>query len=187
MTTTITLRVLLGIAAIAGCSADSALAPTTGTTSSATSGTFTLSSPTVTQGGALPSEYTCDGRGSSLALAWSNAPAGTKEFALLMTTLPGDGTTKWNWVLYRIPAATTSLAKDTQGVGTAGVGSDGPTAAYQAPCSQGPGNKTYTFTLYALSASPTISGTANGPSVTAAIAGLILGSAKLDVTYARQM
>ncbi len=60
---------------------------------------FTLTSPAGVNGGSLPADYTCDGTGSTLALAWSNAPTGTKEFTLLMTTLPGDGTNKWNWVL----------------------------------------------------------------------------------------
>jgi phosphatidylethanolamine-binding protein (PEBP) family uncharacterized protein len=47
-----------------------------------------------------------------------------------MTTQQGDGITKWNWVLYNIPAGTTSLAKNSTGVGTAGVGSAGPTTGY---------------------------------------------------------
>jgi len=98
----------------------------------------------------------CDGAGSTIALSWSNAPAGTREFALMMTTLSGDGTTTWNWVLYGIPATTTGVAKNSSGVGTLGVGSDGPQAAYQPPCSQGPGAKLCTFTLHALSASPTL-------------------------------
>jgi hypothetical protein len=92
----------------------------------------------------------------TIALSWSNAPAGTREFALMMTTLPGLGTTKWNWVLYGIPATAAGLAKNSSGIGTLGVGSDGPQAAYQPPCSQGPGAKLYTYTQYALSASPTL-------------------------------
>jgi phosphatidylethanolamine-binding protein (PEBP) family uncharacterized protein len=71
--------------------------------------------------------------GASLPLAWSNAPAGTREFALLMTTLPRDGTTKWNWVLYGIPAPATNLPRNSVGVGTAGLGSDGPALGYQPP------------------------------------------------------
>ena len=52
---------------------------------------------------------------------------------------PGDeGTTKWNWVLYDIPATATGLAKNTTGVGTLGIGHTG-TAAYEPPCSQGSG------------------------------------------------
>ena len=44
--------------------------------------------------GTMPNAYTCDGAGATPALAWSNPPAGTQEFALLMTTVPPDGVTK---------------------------------------------------------------------------------------------
>ena len=71
-------------------------------------GSFTLTSTIGSNGGTLPSDYTCDGMGSTIPLAWTDAPSGTKEFALLMTTLPGDGATKWNWVLYGIPGTITS-------------------------------------------------------------------------------
>jgi phosphatidylethanolamine-binding protein (PEBP) family uncharacterized protein len=149
-------------------------------------GTFTLTSASAV-GTTLPSDYTCDGTASTPALTWSNAPAGTSEFAVLMTTLPGDGSTKYNWVLHSIPVGQTGLAKDSYGVGTLGVGSDGPIVAYQAPCSQGLGEKTYTFTVYALSASPNLSATtaATGASLTSAMAGITVGSASLSLTYNR--
>jgi phosphatidylethanolamine-binding protein (PEBP) family uncharacterized protein len=177
------------VAAVAACggAGTSPAAPTQASPSPAAS-TFALTSPVAADGGTLPAEYTCDGGGASPALSWANAPAGTREFALMMTTLPGDGTTKWNWVLYAIPASATGLAKSTSGVGTPGVGSDGPQAAYQPPCSQGPGAKLYTFTLHALSASPSLPAAANqvtGAVLTAAIANITLGSASLKLSYTR--
>ena len=146
-------------------------------------------------GATLPADYTCDGMASSPALAWTNAPSGTTEFALLMSTLPGDGSTRYNWVLYGIPATRTSLARDSYGVGTLGVGSDGPIVAYQPPCSQGLGEKSYTFTLYALSASPVlaagsagsggVSGGVSGAALVTAVASLTLGKATLSLSYNR--
>lgn len=149
---------------------------------------FVLTSPLAADGGTLPADYTCDGPGSSLPLAWTQVPAGTKEFALLMTTLPGDGSTKWNWVLYNIPASASTLARDAFGVGTAGVGSDGPFAGYQPPCSQGPGAKRYTWTLFALSGTPalgTAAGKVTGDQLAQAIAPLTLGTATLNLNYSR--
>lgn len=154
----------------------------------ANSGSFTLTSAAAVAGGSLPSEYTCDGRGSTIPLAWTGAPAGTREFALLMTTLPGDGTTKWNWVLYGIPGTAGSLPKDAFGVGTLGVGSDSPNNEYNAPCSQGPGAKVYTYTLYALSGTPSLPGTQSqvtGKVLADAIAPLTLASASLNLSYTR--
>ena len=150
-------------------------------------GSFALSSDAGVDGGMLPVDYTCDGADSSPALSWSNAPAGTKEFALMMITLPGDGTTKWSWVLYGIPAGTTSLAKNSSGVGIAGVGSHGATMAYEPPCSQGPGAKLYTFTLYALSASPELptADQVTGEVLTQAISTITINSASLNLSYTR--
>ena len=104
----------------------------------------------------------------------------------MMTTLALDGQ-KWNWVLYGIPATVTSLARNRSGVGTAGLTSDGPLLAYSPPCSQGPGSKTYTFTLYSLSASPALppASQVTGAVLTAAIADRTLASASMNVTYTR--
>ena len=152
------------------------------------SSTFTLTSSVGASGGVLPADYTCDGTGSTLPLSWSNAPAGTKEFAVMMTTLPGDGTTKWNWVLYNLRPALTSIAKDAFLVGTVGVGSDGPGTVYNPPCSQGPGAKVYTYTVYALSDSPTFSVPSNqvsGQRLTDAISSISLASASLSLSATR--
>lgn len=149
---------------------------------------FTLTSSVAPNGGTLPVAYTCDGQGSTIPLAWTGAPSGTREFAVLMTTLPGDGTTKWNWVLYKVPATTTSLPRDSFLAGTLGVGSDGPGTVYNPPCSQGPGAKIYTWTVYALSGTPTFSVPASqvtGQMVTDAISSLKLGSASLNLSYTR--
>ena len=157
------------------------------TPSAGTVGSFSLTSPVGQEGGSMAADYTCDGTGSSPALTWSNPPAGTQQFALLMTTLPGDGTTKWNWVLYNIASSVRALSKDSYGLGTPGVGSDGPYIGYQPPCSQGPGAKVYTFKLYALSGAPTLpaTGAVNGSTIEAAIAGITLGTATLNLTYTR--
>ena len=45
---------------------------------------FTLTSPVVKDGGALPIEFTGDGAGVSLPLAWHNVPKGTVSLALVM-------------------------------------------------------------------------------------------------------
>lgn len=148
---------------------------------------LTLTSSVAPNGGNLPREYTCDGTGSSPALSWDNVPEGTREFALLMTTLPRDGSLKWNWVLYNLNGNMRSISKDAFGVGTLGVGSDGPMAAYQPPCSQGPGVKLYTWTLYALSAAPELTPgqVVTGEVLTQAVAPHTLATASLTLGYER--
>jgi phosphatidylethanolamine-binding protein (PEBP) family uncharacterized protein len=149
-------------------------------------GSFQLTSTAFAADGTLPIDYTCDGVGVSPPFAWSGTPAGTVELALIMSTEALDGT-RWNWVLYHIPGGTTSLA-EADPVGTCGLTSDGPDLAYYPPCSQGPGLKTYTFTLHALSAVPTFSVPAEQVTATvlqAAIVDHTLGTAQIAVGYAR--
>jgi phosphatidylethanolamine-binding protein (PEBP) family uncharacterized protein len=169
----------------AGSSAQSASVAVTALANTTPTGGFKVVSSAGVEGGALSSDYTCDGAGSSAALTWTNPPVGTAEFAVLMTTLPGDGTTKWNWVLYNIPASRTGLVKDSFGMGTLGVGSDGPNVAYQPPCSQGAGSKLYTYTVYALSAAPNVTGIVTGAALTEAMAGITLGTARLNLNVTR--
>jgi phosphatidylethanolamine-binding protein (PEBP) family uncharacterized protein len=162
--------------------------PTTPTTPTVTPATLALSSPAATEGGLLPQAFTCDGARLSVPLTWKGAPAATKSFTVLMTTLPGDGTTKWNWVLYNIPAGTTRLTVNTSGVGVLGAADDGAGNAYAPPCSQGPGAKIYTFTLYALSDNLVFTQPASqitGKVVTDALTSLTLNSSTLNVSYTR--
>ena len=151
-------------------------------------GTFSLTSDAGTSGVTLPTVYSCDGAGSTPELSWSGAPEGTKEYALMMTTIPVDGSTRWNWVLYGIPGSTTSLARNSSGVGTTGTGSHGTVMIYDPPCPQGAGAKIYTITVYALSASPALPGAADqvtGPVLTNAISSITLDKASLNLSYAR--
>ena len=141
---------------------------------------FTLSSST---GNTMPAINTCDGMGVSPDLQWINAPSGTKEFALLMKTV-APTETKYNWVLYSIPGSINALNKDNFGIGLPGLGSDGPFLGYQAPCSQGPGVKVYTFTIYALSASPVLGLTPpSGSNLLNSISSITLSTASLDLSY----
>jgi phosphatidylethanolamine-binding protein (PEBP) family uncharacterized protein len=156
------------------------------TTSSSRS--FVLTSPAVAEGGALPADYTCDGSSATLPLAWSGAPAGTQGYAVVMHHVASPTDVHWYWVLYDIPATVTVLARNVTGVGTLGTNSVNDRTGYSPPCSQGPGDKTYTYTVYAVSAPVRL--TVPSSQVTravllAAISQTTLDSAALQVTYAR--
>ena len=136
----------------------------------------------------MPQAFTCDGAKLSMPLSWKNAPTNTKAFVMLMTTLPGDGTTKWNWIIYNIPAATARLTVNTAGVGVLGAADDGAGNAYAPPCSQGPGAKIYTFTLYAVSDVLAFSQPVNqvtGNVVTDALKSVTLATSVLNMSYTR--
>ena len=112
---------------------------------------FVLTSPEVADGGNLPVDYTGDGSGATPPLAWKGAPAGTKSYALIMDHLAPGNVMKRYWTIWDIPAGTTSLPKNVQGIGKVGTSFKGQ-PGYEPPHSQGPGAKTYVLTIYALSA-----------------------------------
>jgi len=82
---------------------------------------MSLTSAEVSDGGAMKDEqvlsaeygFGCKGGNISPSLSWSGAPSGTKSFAI--TNYDPDAPTGsgfWHWVMFDIPAATTSLPKN---------------------------------------------------------------------------
>ena len=166
--------------------------------SKAKSSISTIKSLTLTgngfgQDGKLPITYTCDGAGTSPGFTWSSAPEGTKSFVLIMDTIPGPprpGETEsgihYYLTLFNIPSSATSISAGNTTVGTLGRNFKESTPGYTAPCSQGPGIKSYTATLYALSSTLTLSANeATGTALLAAMNGKILSKASQAFTYER--
>jgi hypothetical protein len=70
----------------------------------------------------------CTGQNISPALEWSNPPAGTKSYAVTMYDPDAPtGSGWWHWVMYNIPATTTSLPAG------AGNGRNAPRGSAQGP------------------------------------------------------
>ncbi|MCX7003205.1 MAG: hypothetical protein NTV22_08030 [bacterium] len=65
---------------------------------------FTLRSPAVASGGALPPEFTGGGASATLPLEWRNAPAGTKSYALVMHHVAPDQTKWYVYTIYALSA-----------------------------------------------------------------------------------
>ena len=78
-------------------------------------GSFTLSSAEIKPGATVAEAqvfkgFGCEGGNVSPSLAWKNAPAGTKSFAL--TVYDPDAPTGsgwWHWVMFNIPADVNAL------------------------------------------------------------------------------
>lgn len=125
-------------------------------------GRFRVTSPDLESRGRIVRSHVyngmgCNGQNISPALSWSNAPAGTKSFAV--TVYDPDAPTGsgwWHWIIYNIPATTTSLAPGAGNGGNAPPGSvEGPTdfgtRGYGGPCPPvGDKPHHYHFTVFAL-------------------------------------
>jgi len=151
------------------------------------SGHFIVTSQAVTNGGALPQEFNGDGAGISPPLEWKGAPAGTRSFVLVMDHLAPGNQMKCYWTMWNIPATATNLPKNARNIGHLGGSFRGRTG-YEPPHSQGPGPKTYTIHLYAVSVTPQFAQSPNAVTredLLNAIKDTVLDSADLKVTYTR--
>ncbi len=161
--------------------------PATPATASPAAG-FALLCPALGTDGQLPVEFTGDGRGVSPPLEWQGAPAGTRSFALVMDHLDPEGKTKWYWTLYNIPADAHALPADSSGIGILGNNGVNRRVGYAPPHSKGPGMKSYTLTLYALSQPLDLAAPPDKVSrdvLLAALKNVTLGTAVCRVHYSR--
>ena len=106
----------------------------------------------------IPKKYTCDGEDVSPALAWSNAPEGTKSFALIVDDPdapdPANPSMTWvHWVLYNLPATSAALPEAVKEKdlpkGTLQGLNDWKKTGYGGPCPP-IGKHRYFHKLYAL-------------------------------------
>ena len=124
---------------------------------------FTLTSTAYAAGGSIPAVHTCNGANLSPPLSWSDAPAGTQSYAVVMRDISLASADNYHWVIYDIPAATTSLPQGVQsGVASPPVPagakqtywSFGASYSYLGPCPP-TGIHEYQLTVYAFS-TPTL-------------------------------
>jgi Raf kinase inhibitor-like YbhB/YbcL family protein len=102
--------------------------------------------------GANKSNPNCVGENVSPPLAWTNVPAGTTSFALVMTDPEGRGIGVDHWIAYGIPASVTSFAEgETSKPSDKYVGGTGTAKehTYMGPCTPPGSPHHYTFVLIA--------------------------------------
>ena len=160
----------------------------------APAGAFTLTSSTITEGGAIPLTHVCANRGGmnlSPQLTWTNAPAGTMSFAIVFTDIFNPSQPFVHSVIYDIPASLTGLPADVEKVyaptDVAGahqtLGYNNTTRGYLGPCPDA--MHTYEFALYALPTT-TLPSSSMGTTRTAAVTAILandLAVTKLTGTF----
>lgn len=149
-----------------------------------------LTSSAFTEGGSIPTKYTCEGDDTSPPLAWSGAPDGTRSFALIVDDpdAPDPAHPKMtyvHWVAYNIPATAVELAegagKGAMPSGTETGLNDWKKAEYGGPCPP-IGRHRYFFKLHALDTTLDLSQPAK-PDLEKAMQGHVIARAELMGTY----
>ncbi|HSD90978.1 MAG TPA: YbhB/YbcL family Raf kinase inhibitor-like protein [Kofleriaceae bacterium] len=156
----------------------------------ASPGMFTLTSPTITEGGTIPLTHVCAGKGGqneSPQLVFTNVPSGTQSFAVVLTDMTNSLV---HCAIYDVPGTLTGLPANVDKIyAPTAVPGAHQTLSYQStvrgyngPCP--PSTHTYQFKVYAL-------GTATLPSATmsttkeqvVSTAATNLGTATLTATF----
>jgi Raf kinase inhibitor-like YbhB/YbcL family protein len=136
----------------------------------------------------------CHGDNVSPALKWSGAPPATRSFALLVHDPDAPtGSGWWHWIVYNIPATTTSLAagagdarKNLLPTGAVQGRTDFGTAGYGGPCPPPGQPHHYHFRLYALKvAQLDLPADATAARVAATVHAQSLGETELTGLYGR--
>jgi Raf kinase inhibitor-like YbhB/YbcL family protein len=148
-----------------------------------------LESSAFGKGENIPSRYTCEGDDVSPPLSWSEVPEGTKSFALVVDDpdAPDPAAPKrvWvHWVLYDIPAGTTSLAEGASTSLPAGAKTgknDWGKQAWGGPCPP-IGRHRYFHKIYALDTTLEL-GSPDKKALEKAMEGHVLGKTELVGTY----
>ncbi len=146
---------------------------------------LTVTSSSIDGRGFLTVDCTCDGASQSPAVAWKDAPPGTKSFAVSLWHIAPDQEKSY-WLVYNIPSDVSKLAQNAKPAGTLGL-NDKRRAAYDPLCSKGPGVKEYHITVFALSAEPQLDpDKANRAALLAAIKEITLAEGTLTLRYERR-
>src|SRR5262245_38284887 len=153
---------------------------------------LTLTSPSFTHQGEIPSQYTCEGADVSPALSWSGVPPAARSLALVVDDpdAPDPRAPKMtyvHWVLYDIPPATTGLPEATRSAppGARDGVNDWKRTGYGGPCPP-IGRHRYFHKLFALD---TVLGDLKNPTKAAleqAMKGHVLAEAQLVGTYQKK-
>jgi Raf kinase inhibitor-like YbhB/YbcL family protein len=156
-----------------------------------------LTSSSFTDGGVIPDKYTqVSSSPISPQLAWTNAPAGTQSFALIVddpdTALQHTTNEVLHWAAFNIPATVMSLPENVPGTATLPDGTIQPVNTGRKNGFMGMGARGnvyhhYTFQLYALDTKLSLGPDATRAQIMAAMDGHVLAKAVLVGRFHRPL
>jgi Raf kinase inhibitor-like YbhB/YbcL family protein len=151
---------------------------------------FAISSSSFPNGGEIPKKFTCDGAEVSPELTWSDSPAETKAFALIADDPDAPAGTWTHWVIFDLPANTTSLPENVARIDQLPSGgrqgrNDFRKIGYGGPCPPPGKSHRYFFKLYALDVVLDLKPSASKQELEKAMQGHTLGKAEWMGRYQR--
>ncbi len=150
-----------------------------------------ISSTAFSNGGMIPSQYTCDGANISPPLQWSGLPPNTKTVALIVDDPDAPARTWVHWVIYDLPANTTQLSENIKPQEKLADGAkqgtnDFKKIGYGGPCPPS-GVHRYFFKLYALDIETSLKPGATKDELLKTIENHVVAQGELIGKYKRQV
>jgi Raf kinase inhibitor-like YbhB/YbcL family protein len=142
-----------------------------------------ITSPVISDGATIPTQFTCSGAGQSPPLSFSGVPPGTKSLALLVEDPDAPAGTFVHWIVYDIPPDSPGFkAGASEGKSAAnGAGSD----KYMGPCPPPGKPHHYHFKLFALDTNPDLGTAPNARAFQRETEGHVIQSAELVGIFGR--
>jgi Raf kinase inhibitor-like YbhB/YbcL family protein len=187
------LPIVVGLLLVAGCGRGGDAM----STGSSNVQKLTVTSVAFKAGDVVPKEHSGEGADKSPPLAWSGAPAATKEFAIIVHDPDAPVGTWYHWVLYNIPSDVTSLPAgvpktavlQTPVKGRQGLNSwSSENVGYRGPMPPpGHGQHRYIYTVYAVDTHIELApNLATAAALEKKIAGHVLAKGELQGVYERK-
>jgi Raf kinase inhibitor-like YbhB/YbcL family protein len=147
-------------------------------------GALTVTSSAFSEGGTIPSEYTCEGRSVSPPISWSAVPPDTKGIAVIIDDPDAPRGTYEHLVVFNLPPAERSLPSMSAMPATKGLAArnSGGTTGF-APICPPSGRHHYRFQVLALDTLLAPPMGASSADVASAIKGHVLARGELTGVY----
>ncbi|HET9875886.1 MAG TPA: YbhB/YbcL family Raf kinase inhibitor-like protein [Mycobacterium sp.] len=180
--------VLSGTVLLAGCgSAGPGKSGGSGGSASASAvpATIAVRSSAFTDGGSIPTRYTCDGAGDVPPLRWSSVPGTARALALFVDDPDAPGGTFTHWVVLDLPPDTTSVRPEQLSTAAVQGSNSAGSTGWTPPCPPEGDPHHYRFTVYALDAD---TGLPKGTAPTSALSAIeahAIARGRLTGTYTR--
>lgn len=149
-----------------------------------------LTSTSFRDGDPIPIRHTCKGENISPPLAWTDAPDGTKSFALMVIDPDAPGGNFLHWLLFNLPATAKELDEGLPhnfklaNGGVQGINDFGR-PGYGGPCPPPGRSHQYVFHLFALDRLIDPRGVTRAADLERAMEGHILARATLTGLFRR--